>query len=170
MCSISFPQTVRSRFGLILALALFLPALAGPAWASPEGSDSSSETDSGQGLLQRTVEAYVEAVENRDLEGVLATITTSDSLPLIFPDGTILRTRQQYVDFHREWFADEGWTMEMEQVSLLEQGGLGIALMRTTYTDSAGPRQAYLVLTFGRENGEWRLVFDQNTRIVEPQE
>jgi hypothetical protein len=58
--------------------------------------------------------------------------------------------------------------MQMEPVSLLVRGDLGMALMRTTYTDEAGSRQGFLALTFAREQSRWRLVFDQNTRIASP--
>jgi hypothetical protein len=55
----------------------------------------------------------------------------------------------------------------MEPVSLLERNEQRVALMRTTYTDAAGSRQGLLALTFAREQGQWRLVFDQNTRIAD---
>jgi ketosteroid isomerase-like protein len=141
-----------------LALACLLIA----ACTSSERAPSSSDTE----LFQQTVAAHVEAIHKRDLDALIGTITTGDSLTLIFPDGTTHNTRQAYVDFHREWFAEQGWTMEMEPVSVLVRDGLGIALMRTTYTDAAGPRQALLSLAFSREQNQWRLVFDQNTRIV----
>ncbi|MGH8496520.1 MAG: YybH family protein [Gammaproteobacteria bacterium] len=117
------------------------------------------------GLFDETVAAHIEAIESRDLDALLATITGGDRLTLIFPDATTTHTRREYVDFHREWFADEGWTMEFEPVSSLVHGDLGIALVRTTYTDATGSRGTVLALTFHRENAGWRLVFDQNTRI-----
>jgi ketosteroid isomerase-like protein len=120
-----------------------------------------------ESLFRETVAAHVAAIEARDLDALLATVTTGDSLTLIFPQGTTFHTRQEYVDFHREWFTDTGWRMEMEPISTTVHGDLGIALVRTTYTDDAGPRQAMLALTFAHGHDGWRLVFDQNTRIVE---
>jgi hypothetical protein len=124
--------------------------------------------DGERDLFQQTLTAHVEAVQHRNLDGLINTITAGDRLTLIFPNGTMSDTRQAYVDFHRKWFAEQGWTMQMEPVSLLVRGDLGMALMRTTYTDEAGSRQGFLTLTFAREQSRWRLVFDQNTRIASP--
>lgn len=142
------------RFALLAACLLVVFA----------ASAAESERDG----FQRALTAHVEAVSKRDLDGLLDTITTSERLTLIFPNGSLTDTRQAYVDFHRQWFAEQGWTMKMEPVSLLVRSDLGIALMRTTYTDEAGSRQGFLTLTFAREQGRWRLVFDQNTRIASP--
>jgi ketosteroid isomerase-like protein len=148
---------------LVLASACLLIAACSPS----ERPASASQPEREKELFQQTVTAHVDAIRHRDLAALMDTITDGENLVLIFPDATTYYTRQQYVDFHREWFAEQGWTMQMEPVSVVLRDGLGVALMRTTYTDAAGPRKGLLALTFGREQGRWRLVFDQNTRIVE---
>ena len=132
-----------------------------------EHAMTSEMSDTAESQFHETVAAHIAAIQARDLDALLATVTTGDSLTLIFPQGTTFHTRQEYVDFHEEWFADTGWSMEIEPVSSTVRGDLGIALVRTTYTDDAGPRQAMLALTFAHGRDGWRLVFDQNTRIVE---
>ena len=146
---------------LTLALALVLAACADPAPPPPPGPTAAD--------LTATVDAHAGAIDARDLDALMATVTDGDSLTLIFPDGTTLLTRDQYRDFHVGWFADSSWTMAMQPVSQTVRDGLGVALLRTTYTDAAGPRDAMLALTFAPEDGAWRLVFDQNTRVVEGQ-
>ena len=142
----------------VLALAAVLLAACADA-GSPAAAPSAAD-------LSATVDAHIAAIGARDLDALLETVTTRDSLTLIFPDGTILPTRQAYVDFHTAWFADSTWTMELRPVSTTVRGGLGVALLRTTYTDAAGPRDGVLALTFAPEAGAWRLVFDQNTRVA----
>jgi ketosteroid isomerase-like protein len=124
-------------------------------------------TDGRQDAFQETLTAHVNAVRNRDLDALIKTITAGDNLTLIFPNGKTTHTRQAYIDFHREWFAEQGWTMQMEPVSVQSSDELRVALMRTTYTDASGSRQGLLALTFAREQGQWRLVFDQNTRLAD---
>jgi ketosteroid isomerase-like protein len=114
----------------------------------------------------QTIQTHIEAISSRDLDGILATITEGERLILIFPDGTTLTSRQQYLEFHQQWFADDSWSMHIEPVLQEVNGNHGVALVRTTYTDEAGSRLAMLALHFGLENEEWRLFFDQNTRIV----
>ena len=138
---------------LVLAAGCAAPADEAPA-AAPEA-------------FAAVAEAHVAAIAARDLDALLETITEHDSLTLVFPDGTTLHTRQQYVDFHAAWFDDPAWTMDVRPVARVVRPGLAIAHLRTTYTDAAGPRDAVLALTFADEGGAWRLVFDQNTRVAE---
>lgn len=117
--------------------------------------------------LRATIDAYLAAIQNRDLDALLSTITPDERLTFILPDGTRSDTRAEYVAFHERWFADDGWTMTFEAIRTVESPGLATALFRTTYGAGglAGGRQAYLALTFADAGDGWRLVLDQNTRI-----
>lgn len=121
--------------------------------------------------FRAAVEAHLLAVASRDMEALLPTLTQGRKLTMIAPDGYKFDTRQQYVDFHRQWFAtqDEG-EFEFEIVRLIESPELGHALIRYRYNsrDAAGEARStmsWLALTFALEGGRWRLVFDQNTPI-----
>ena len=118
-----------------------------------------------------TLERHVAAIQSRDLTGIEATITRGDDMVLIFPDGTRYTTREQFLGFHREWFADKDWVMTLEPIRRWHGADYGYGLYRTSFDpDGAGPtpaRAAWLSLGFRLEDGEWRLVHDQNTRIVE---
>lgn len=127
--------------------------------------ESPTATQTPKALFNQTVADYIQAIQERDLDGIIETMTTDEDLVLIFPGGTTLYTRQEYVDFHRKWFTDMDWKMELETVYTQVHENFGIVLLKTTYTDDAGPRQGLLSLTFALEDGQWRLVFDQNTRI-----
>jgi len=76
-------------------------------------------------------------------------------------------TRADVEALHRDWFADPDWRMEIEPVRVVETDAMALALVRTSYRDTPDgePRFAYLTLTFRLEDGAWRLVHDQNTRI-----
>jgi len=118
------------------------------------------------------VEAHLAALSARDMDALLPTLTSGKDLTMIAPNGYRFETRQQYVDFHRQWFAtkDEG-KLIAEIVHLIESPALGHALIKYRYTskDNAGKPQAtdsWLTLTFALEGGSWRLVFDQNTLIA----
>jgi len=151
---------------LAVVIALLLAFVACEPQPAPLAQGSAAEELAPEAPnFRSTVEQHVAAISKRDFDGILATITESDSLTLIFPDGTLLRSRDAYISFHQEWFADSTWTMDIDLVRLHEASGT--ALVRTAYEDD-GPssrREAWLVLSFARENGFWRLVHDQNTRI-----
>ena len=91
---------------------------------------------------------------------------------MIAPNGFKFDTRQQYVDFHRQWFAtkDQG-KLDFEIVRVIETPALAHALVKYRYSsrDKAGKLQVsdnWLALTFAFENGSWRLIFDQNTHLA----
>ena len=117
-----------------------------------------------------TLERHLDAIQARDLAEMEATITTGRDLVLIFPDGTRLETREQFLDFHTDWFADKAWVMMPELLRTWQGRDYAYALLRYDYDpDGAGPAEArpsYLSLGFALEDGEWRLVHDQNTRIT----
>jgi ketosteroid isomerase-like protein len=119
--------------------------------------------------LRAAVEAHLAAVSARDMDALLPTLTEGESLVMIGPSGHKFDTRQQYVDFHRQWFAgNDGGKLEPEILRLIESPALGHAFIRYRYSfkDASGNDQSmenWLALTFALENGGWRLVFDQNT-------
>ena len=124
--------------------------------------------------FRAAVEVHLAAISARNLDALLPTLTSGTELPMIAPNGVKFDTRQQYIDFHKQWFAapDNG-KLEAQIVSTTESAMLSHALIKYRYTtkDAAGKPQStvsWLALTFALEKGSWRLVFDQNTLIADP--
>ena len=120
------------------------------------------------------VETHLAALSARDMDALLPTLTSGNDLTMIAPNGIKFDTRQQFVDFHRQWFAtrDDG-RLAFETVRFVESPALGHALIKYHYSskDGSGTQQvsdSWLALTFALEEGSWRLVFDQNTLISAP--
>ena len=112
---------------------------------------------------------HVKAVQARDLPALEKTITSSDALTLILPNGTRTTSRAAYLDFHREFFASKSWTIAFEVMARQEDGAVGIVSTRSTYddVDEGKPihNQSWVTFVFRREGGRWKLVYDQNTRL-----
>jgi uncharacterized protein (TIGR02246 family) len=124
--------------------------------------------------LRDAVEGHLAAIARRDLGALLPTLTEGKELTMIGPDGRKWDTKEQYVEFHRGWFAakDDG-KLEPTIVRVIETPALGHALVKYRYTSRGASGQtqttvAWLALTFATEHGRWRLVFDQNTPIQQP--
>jgi hypothetical protein len=145
-------------FGFILGLSFFNTMQAqSPSVTTP--------------AFRTTLDTHLNAISTRNLDALLPTITDGKDLPMISPSGFKYDTRQQFVDFHRQWFAayDKG-KLDFEVVQVIESLALAHALVRYRYSRLAkdGKTESndnWLALTFALEKNSWRLVFDQNTAI-----
>lgn len=124
--------------------------------------------------LRQTVDRHLEAVNARDLDALLATVTKHPIMTTILPDGRVLETREEYRKLHVAWFAERDWRMDFKVQDVMQYGDVGIARVKydSQVRDKTGryvsKRVALLSLTFRREEGAWRLVYDQNTVIPSP--
>jgi ketosteroid isomerase-like protein len=145
------------------ALAALVPTAVIVALATPAHAETRAEA------FQRTLQAHLHAVSSRDMAGLLATITQGDSLELYFPNGKRFETRAEFLEFHDEWFREAAWTMRFEPVSSIVTGDMALATVKTRYEETVDGKlswsESWLTLVFQWENGGWRLVHDQNTRI-----
>jgi len=151
---------------LRIALACLLLAASGAAAAikPPPGSS-----------LRSAVDRHLAAIEARDLDALLETVTRLPIMTTILPDGRVLKTREEYRKLHVAWFAERDWRMRFQVQDVMQYGDVGIARVKydSQVRDKAGryrsKRMALLSLTFRREDGAWRLVYDQNT-VIPPTE
>ena len=114
---------------------------------------------------------HITAIQQRDMAGMEATITSQPDLDLIFPNGKHTGTRAEFLSFHREWFADKNWSMSFERKRVTVGKDIAVALYRSGYTDTSKAvpetRYSWLNLSFRKEGRKWVLFHDQNTRIPE---
>ncbi len=120
--------------------------------------------------LAAVLDAHVKAIQARDLAALEKTITSGDALDLILPNGKRMTTRKEYVDLHREWFSTTNWTWTLEPLAVTTANNMAIVTARTRNEERDGDATAWsenwLSLAFRKEDGQWRLVHDQNTRIA----
>ena len=103
------------------------------------------------------------AIEERDLEALAATV--ADPLILIMADGKLKRTKAEFVEAHRGWFAMKNWTLSAKPVEIYENAGLGVAVLHLDYREDGKRSESYLTLVFEHRGSAWLMVQDQNTPV-----
>jgi uncharacterized protein (TIGR02246 family) len=109
-------------------------------------------------------EEHIDAIRERDIDRFAATLARDD-VRFAGGDGRIIEGRDNAVAAHREWFMNDTWTFEPELLWTREEAGAAWALTRVTYREAGSSKQFLLLFLFVQEDGEWRLVYDQNTPI-----
>jgi hypothetical protein len=95
--------------------------------------------------FRETLGRHLLAIETRDLE--------------------LKRTKGDFMEAHRAWFAMQGWTLAAKPVEIYEGGSLGVAVLHLDYREGGKSRASYLTLVFERQGDAWLMVQDQNTPI-----
>ena len=120
--------------------------------------------------LKQAYEAYSQSVQNRNLDALVQTITDEEILHFIGTTGKMLEKREEYVEFHRDWFKEEGWEISFELDKIYEEKDFGYVMAIFTYRQDMpdGKRLtvvSYVTLVFHRENRSWRAIADVCTPI-----
>lgn len=100
----------------------------------------------------------------------MATVPESGNLTLIFPNGKLTRTVEEYREFHVQWFGDPDWSVTYEVISQIEGADLAFVslLARNQDKNAKGENIAYsliLTLVFQKQTHGWKLISDQNTMV-----
>lgn len=127
---------------------------------------------------ERSIDAvfaeHVKAVQSRDLPALERTITSGEQLTLILPNGVQTATRQAYVDFHKQFFAEKTWTIQFETASRTVGTDFAVLTTKSLYQDVVDGKpyrsRSWVTFTFQKESGQWRLIHDQNTRLPPEQQ
>ena len=117
--------------------------------------------------FRETLGRHLLAIEKRDLDTLAATV--ADPLVLVMADGKLKRSKSEFVDAHRGWFAVQNWTLQVKPIEIYEtshaDGGIGVAVLHLDYREGEKRAESYLTLVFENRGGDWLMVQDQNTPI-----
>jgi ketosteroid isomerase-like protein len=107
---------------------------------------------------------HIAAIQARDIKRFAATLSRSDGLQVVGPDGTAIRGYDDVLQAHSDWFCSGSeWSFEPEIAWKHEASDMAAVLLDVVYTEE-GRRKTFLLLTiFRREPDGWRFLYDQNT-------
>ncbi len=131
------------------------------------------ELDNKKSLIEKSfiavLQAHLNAIQNRNLDEYVKTISQKSDITVILSNGKILNNRDSIIAMHKEWFASKTWVFNYTVEQTIIKNDFAIALLAYNYQDIDEHGKPYeftnlLSLLFECQNGEWRLIFDQNTR------
>lgn len=122
-----------------------------------------------QNSFREALGRHLLAIEERDLDALADTVD-DDEILLVMSDGKLVRSKKEFLEAHRGWFAMKNWRLEVKPVQIIDGAALGVALFQLEYRETppgkAPTRQAsMLTLVFQLRNGKWVMVLDQNTPV-----
>ena len=112
--------------------------------------------------------AHLKAIKNKDLPAFAEFLHPTQNTIIILPNGSMIEGYDNILDFHKDWFADMDWSIDVKILDIFAIGDMGYALLDVVYNDIDQDRNPYsmkyfLSLIFAKIDGKWILLRDQNT-------
>lgn len=97
-------------------------------------------------------------------------MTRNSTMYTIVQNGHAFTTPEEIIAIHEEWFKDSNWIWEGEVVHKIVGTDMGMALVKYNYRAKVEDTSlsTWLVYVLRIEDGEWRIVHDQNTSLDFP--
>ena len=114
------------------------------------------------------VEAHLKSITERNLAAFSEFLHPAHDCIIILPNGNIVEGHENVLNFHKEWFKDLDWHMDIKTKDLFDTGNIGYALLDVVYHDLDEDKNPceikyFLSLLFMKVDGNWILIRDQNT-------
>jgi len=118
--------------------------------------------------FESALDLHLKSIADRNLSAFSEFLHPSQNTIIILPNGDMIDGFENVVDFHREWFEDSDWRMDVKILDTFTIDNVGYALLDVIYHDldeSGKPYELkyFLSLLFNKIDGKWILIRDQNT-------
>lgn len=117
--------------------------------------------------FDQALQDHFDAIANRDIEAFKAHLTRGDTLYTVVQNGRAFTTPSESVHIHEQWFKDPNWIWEGSVAHKLVGEDMAMALVKYQYRTKVDdePFSTWLLYVFQLQDGEWRIVHDQNTAL-----
>lgn len=79
--------------------------------------------------FRETLEKHLSAIQEKNLPAFGETVA-QDEIILITADGRLVMSPQELLGMHKDWFAMDGWNLEVTPVQVYETPEMGVAVLR----------------------------------------
>lgn len=113
------------------------------------------------------LQKHFDAISNRDIDAFKSHLTRGETLYTIVQNGHAFTTPLETIEIHKQWFQDSSWTWEGKVIHKVVGEDVAMALIKYEYRSKpdAAPFSTWLTYVFQLQEGEWRIVHDQNTAL-----
>jgi hypothetical protein len=113
------------------------------------------------------LQKHFDAIANRDIEAFKSHLTKGDTLYTIVQSGHAFTSPAETIALHEQWFKDPNWVWEGSVVHKVVGEDVAMALIQYQYRPRREdvPVVTWLTYVFQLQEGEWRIVHDQNTAL-----
>jgi len=118
--------------------------------------------------FENALDSHLKSIADRNLSAFSDFLHPTLNCIIILPNGHMIEGYEGIVDFHKEWFADSDWRMDVKILDTITFENAGYALMDIVYHDideNGNPYELkyFLSLIFNKIDDRWFLIRDQNT-------
>jgi ketosteroid isomerase-like protein len=113
------------------------------------------------------LQQHFDAITNRDIAAFKSHLTNKSTLYTIVQNGHAFTTPAETISLHEQWFNDLNWQWEGKVVHKVVGEDMAMALIKYQYRpiSDAKPIDTWLTYVFELQEGQWRIIHDQNTAL-----
>src|SRR4051812_43147839 len=117
--------------------------------------------------FDKALQRHLDAISSRDIRAFKSNLTRGEKLYTIVQNGHAFTTPSELIEIHEQWFKDPNWIWEGSVVHKVVGEDMAMALVKYQYRAKADdePFSTWLLYVFQLQDGEWRIVHDQNTAL-----
>ncbi len=129
-------KLIASCIGFLLSLCIFI-SCENPIPAQEKVASEPSKAQQDAACIS-TLERHLQAISDKDLESLKATLSPQGDMQLILPNSEISTTTEAFINMHEEWFQDSttSWTFETKILHTDIGQDLGIAIVEVMYREA----------------------------------
>lgn len=133
---------------------------------APTVDNSAENQEAFVALMQQ----HLDAVSNRDLAGLKATMAPNGKMQLILPKTEIIQGVDKFMEYHQEWFKDSLWTFETKILNTEVGDKFGMAITEVIYREpdrNGAPYFNKMIVSYDLEKieGKWCVIKDHASSI-----
>ena len=120
--------------------------------------------------MRAVMQTHLDAVSNRDLATLEATLAPHGDMQLILPGSEIQASAEAFMEYHRAWFAAPDWTFETCILNTKAGPRFGMAITEIIYREPERDGKPYfnrMTVSYVLEfiDGKWYVIKDHASSI-----